>query len=166
MPYSILAILVASLIPMLTGFIWYHPAVMGKAWMKASGLTEEQIKGANVLVIMLVSVVFSFLLAFALAYMVVHQAHVFSLMVAEEGFGQEGSEIMNYLEAFMAEHGQKYRSFGHGALHGAMGGFTVALPIIGMNGMFERKSFKYIAIHVVYWMITMALMGGLICAWP
>jgi hypothetical protein len=165
MPYSIYAILIASLFPAIIGFIWYNPNVFGKAWMQASGVTEEQIKSSNMLVIMLISLVLSFLLAFALAYMVVHQAHVFSLMVEVEGFGKEGSEIMKFLESFMAEHGNKYRTFGHGALHGAMGGFTVALPIIGMNAIFERKSFKYIAIHVGYWMLTMALMGGLICAW-
>ncbi|HRN41812.1 MAG TPA: DUF1761 family protein [Vicingus sp.] len=29
--------------------------------------------------------------------------------------------------------------------------------------MFERKGFKYIAINSGYWIITLGLMGGVIC---
>jgi len=29
--------------------------------------------------------------------------------------------------------------------------------------MFERRGFKYIAIHGGYWMLTLGLMGGIIC---
>jgi hypothetical protein len=36
--------------------------------------------------------------------------------------------------------------------------------LIGINAVFERKGFKYIAIHTAYWMLTMAIMGGIICA--
>ena len=40
----------------------------------------------------------------------------------------------------------------------------VALPIIGINALFERKSAKYVALHLGYWAISLALMGGVICA--
>ncbi|MGZ3933107.1 MAG: DUF1761 domain-containing protein, partial [Bacteroidia bacterium] len=61
--------------------------------------------------------------------------------------------------------GTSYRTFKHGALHGTIGGFMIALPILATNAMFEGKGFKYIAINAGYWIICMALMGGLICAW-
>jgi len=61
--------------------------------------------------------------------------------------------------------GDKHRTFGHGALHGGMFGIIAALPILGINGMFSRWSWKLIWIHVGYWVVTMAIMGGIICAW-
>ncbi|MBP9069986.1 MAG: DUF1761 domain-containing protein, partial [Bacteroidia bacterium] len=50
-------------------------------------------------------------------------------------------------------------------LHGALGGVLIALPILGTNAMFERKGFKYIAINCGYWIITMMVMGGIVCGW-
>jgi uncharacterized membrane protein YqaE (UPF0057 family) len=44
---SYLAIFLASLIPMILGYIWYHPKVFGGAWMKSLGFTEESLKEGN-----------------------------------------------------------------------------------------------------------------------
>ncbi|MEM1124806.1 MAG: DUF1761 domain-containing protein, partial [Bacteroidota bacterium] len=33
-----------------------------------------------------------------------------------------------------------------------------------MNALFERRGWKYIWIHTGYWFITLALIGGLLCA--
>jgi hypothetical protein len=43
--------LVAALVPMLIGFIWYNPKVLGNVWMKAADMTDEKVKGGNVPVI-------------------------------------------------------------------------------------------------------------------
>ena len=155
---------VAALVPMVIGFIWYNPNVFGKAWMDASGVTEEQAKSGNMPVIFGVSYVLSLFLAFGLYSVVIHQAGLFSLLVGEPGFADAGSEINTYFSDFMAKYGTKHRTFGHGALHGAIGGFLTALPIIGTNALFERKGFKYIWVNVGYWIVTITLMGGVICA--
>ena len=42
-------------------------------------------------------------------------------------------------------------------------GLFFALPIIGVISLFERKGFKYIAIHAGYWTLTLTLMGGILC---
>jgi len=165
MPFNIIAVLLSSLIPILVGFIWYNPNVLGKPWMQVSGMTEEKAKQSNMLVIFGVSLILSFFLAFGLLPLVIHQMHYISLMVGEEGMGVEGSDVMNNIKAFFETHGDKYRTFGHGALHGTIAAITFALPILGINAMFEGKGFKYIAINTCYWAICMALMGGLICAW-
>lgn len=39
-----LAVLVAAVAGMVVGFVWYHPAVFGKQWMKAMGKSESQLK--------------------------------------------------------------------------------------------------------------------------
>ena len=65
MNVNFLAVLVAALVPMLVGFIWYNPKVLGNAWMQACGLTEEKMKGANMAVVFGVSLILSFLLSFS-----------------------------------------------------------------------------------------------------
>ena len=85
--------------------------------------------------------------------------------MSEPGFGEAGSATMVYLEDFMSQFGDNYRTFKHGALHGTLTGITFALPIIGIVSLFERKGWAYIGIHAGYWTLTLALMGGIISAW-
>ncbi len=47
--------------------------------------------------------------------------------------------------------------------HGIVLGITLLLPLIATNGMFERKSWKYILINWGYWTICVTLMGMVIC---
>jgi hypothetical protein len=44
-------------------------------------------------------------------------------------------------------------------------GFLIALPVLATNALFEQKSFKYVAINAGYWIVTLALMAGIINAW-
>jgi hypothetical protein len=67
--------------------------------------------------------------------------------------------------AFMADYGTAFRTFKHGALHGFMTGLFFAFPMLAINGLFERKSWKYIFVHAGYWILTLTIMGGIICAW-
>lgn len=66
--------------------------------------------------------------------------------------------------AFMTDYGMAYRTFKHGALHGFMSGLFFAFPMIGINALFERKSWKYILIHAGFWTVCLTFMGGIICA--
>ncbi len=162
---NFLIILAAALVPMVMGFIWYNPKVLGNAWMTAAGITEDKMKGANMPVIFGVSFLLSFFLAFAIQFMVIHQWGVFSTLAGDPTLMDPTSETGMFFADFMAKHGQNFRTFKHGALHGTIAGITIALPILGTNALFERKGFKYIMINVGYWTITIALMGGIICQW-
>lgn len=42
-----LAVLVATLAAFALGGLWYSPAMFGRAWMAASGVTEEQVNQGN-----------------------------------------------------------------------------------------------------------------------
>lgn len=130
-----LSIIIATLIPTITGFIYYNPKVVGTAWMKSLGITEEHMKKGNMPVIFGVSLVMSFLLAFFLVHFC-------------NGEGQEG----------------EFDTFQHGAWHGAFIGILVAMPVLVTNGLFELKNFANQAINVTYWIITLALMGGVLDA--
>lgn len=160
---NFLVILLAALVPMVMGFIWYNPKVLGTAWAKAAGVTEEKMKGGNMALIFIMSFVLSFLLAFGLQFMVIHQFHFYSILLNEPGLSDPNSEVGSMAAGFMEKYGHNFRTFKHGALHGTMGGILIAMPIIGTSAMFERKSFKYIAINAGYWIITMGIMGGILC---
>jgi len=137
-----LSILIATLIPMVLGFIYYHPKVFGNAWMASLGITPETAKKANMTLVFGLSFVMAFLLSLFVLYNV-------------DGPSQEGS----------------YDSFKHGAAHGLILSFFVAMPIMVTNGLFEQKSFKNLLINLGYWTITLVLMGGVLDAmnhlgWP
>lgn len=161
MEYNPLFYFLAAIIPMIVGAIWYNPSVFGKAWMKHSGVTEEMIKGGNMLLIFGLSYLFSLFLAFELGSIVIHQAGVEALFANDMMAGDE--EAAAFIEDFMAEYGHKHRHFGHGALHGGITAILFALPIIGIVAMFERKRWNYVLIHAGYWFVTLTLMGGVLC---
>lgn len=162
---NLLVILLAAIIPMIIGFIWYHPKVFGTAWMKACGLDDEKVKGANMPLIFGLSFLFSLFIAFSIQFMVIHQYHLYSLFANEPGFMEGGSEIDNLFKSLMEKYGTNFRTFKHGAFHGTMAGITFVLPVMATNALFERKGFKYITINVGYWIVSLALMGGVICAY-
>lgn len=147
--------LLAALIPMILGSVWYSRKVFGNAWMQASGMTDEKIKGANMALIFGITFVFAVMIAFALHPIVIHQWGVNSLFMHYPDHDLK----KQVLEQF----GSEFRTFKHGALHGGIAGITIALPVLGINALFERKGFKYIAINAGYWFVCMMLMGGFIC---
>ncbi|WP_378172348.1 DUF1761 domain-containing protein [Aquimarina sp. SS2-1] len=163
MEFNFLIMAIAALIPMVLGFVWYNPKVFGTAWMNACGFTTEDLKGGNMAVIFIVSYIFSLMLASMLNTVVIHQFGFFQTLMSEPDLMTEGTEIYQYAQDFMSKYGTNFRTFKHGALHGTMTGLFFALPVLGINALFERKGFKYIAVNVGYWTVCLALMGGVIC---
>ncbi len=163
---NFLVVALAALIPLIIGFIWYNPKVFGNAWMKGTGKTEEQLKtGANMPLTFGLTYLFSLMVAVILHPIVIHQFGVISVLVNEPGLQDPNSEAGKWLADFMAKYGNNFRTFKHGVLHGTITGIFIALPVIGVNGLFERKSAKHIFINAGYWIVCMALMGGVICAY-
>ena len=164
MEFNFLFIALAALVPLVMGFLWYGPLLFQNAWMKQLGFTEESLKGGNMALIFILSYVFSFMLAFFLIFITTHQIGAFSSMM-EPGASELTGAAVEHFKEFVANYGNNYRSFKHGALHGAMTGIFIGLPILATQAMFERKTWKYVAINVGYWVITIALMGGVVCQW-
>lgn len=159
MEMNFLAIIAAALSTLMVGFIWYNPKVFGTIWMRESGMTEEKAKTANMVKTFGMVILFSLMLAFFLPQVVIHQVGAMQLI------GGDTANALPSYHAFMADYGNHHRSFGHGALHGGMAGLFFALPVIGISSMFEMKSWKYILINAGYFIVSMAIMGGIICAW-
>jgi hypothetical protein len=154
---------VAAIIPLIIGFIWYNPKVFGNAWMKASDLTEEKMKGANMALIFGLTYVLSLFVAFGLISITIHQIHLFSIFADDPGAKDPNSEVGKLMAGIFEKYGSNFRTFKHGAFHGILASLMLALPLIGINALFERKGFKYIAINVGYWIVSFAIMGGIVC---
>ncbi|CAL2062307.1 DUF1761 domain-containing protein [Tenacibaculum sp. 190524A05c] len=164
MEFNFLICAVAALIPLVIGFVWYGP-LFKNAWMKEMGFTEESMQGANMPLIFGLCYVLGFIIALGLMPVVIHQMGVFAVFAGDPGFNEQTGEGYKTFTSIMESHGHNFRSFKHGTLHGGLLGFFTAMPILAIQAMFERKSFKYIAINAGYWIVTLAIMGGIICQW-
>lgn len=128
---NFIALIVGALVPMIVGFLWYGP-ILGKAWQKSLGFSDEDIQSGNMAVTFGVSYLVALLISFYLQYIVgLH----------------EGTEDANFL---------------HAAFHGAMSAVMTAVPVLISNSLFQKNNWTNIIINVVYWIITFALMAGVI----
>lgn len=164
MDVNFIVLLIATLIPLVVGFVWYNPKVFGTAWMKVTGLTPEDGKKANMPLIFGLTALFSFFIAFSIQFIVIHQFSVAGLLTQQPDFKDPGSQAPLMLEKFKELYWNSYRTFKHGAFHGTLTGLLLATPILGINALFENRGFKYIAINGGYITVCLALMGGIICA--
>ena len=152
-----IALLLAALSTLVVGFVWYNPKVFGTIWMKESGMTEEKMKGSNMIMIFGLSIIYAFFISFVLQMLVIHQFGAIGMV------GGDPSIAKPSYAAFMADYGTAFRSFKHGALHGFMTGLFLILPVTGVSALYERRSFKYVLVSGGYWVVSMMIMGGIIC---
>ncbi|MFH6944033.1 DUF1761 domain-containing protein [Flavobacterium sp. FlaQc-50] len=160
MEINFIALLVAAIMTLVVGFIWYHPKVFGTVWMRESNLTEEVLRTGNMLKIFGLTYVFSLMITIVLMALTIHQSGAVGMV----GGPPLIVSAKPSFAAFMADYGTAYRTFKHGALHGFVSGLFFAFPVVGINSLFERKSWKYILIHAGFWIVTLTLMGGIVCA--
>lgn len=159
LPINFFAILTAALVPLITGFIWYHPKVFGTVWMRVAGVNKDKMKSSNMGLIFIFSIFLAFLIGMVLQFLTIHQFGALGMIGGDENLAKPS------YTAFMKEYRLAYRSFGHGALHAFMTGLFFVFPLFGINAMFERKSWKYVFLNAGYWTITITIMGGIICGW-
>jgi hypothetical protein len=135
-----LSLIVASIVPMIVGYVYYHEKLFGSAWMESIGMTKEKQESGNMGMIIGLSFIASFLVSFF-------------LMNFNNGPGQEA----------------QFDTFSHGAAHGLVLTIFLVGPIFVSNGLFEQKGWKNTLINIGYWGITLAIMGGVVDAmnhWP
>lgn len=157
METNYLATVVAAISVFMLGWVWYHPKTFGTAWMKENGFTEEGLAKGNMLKIFGFALLFAFMLSFFMPMFTIHQVGAAQLF---------GGDINNAeLQEILKNHANDFRSFEHGALHGFITALFLVLPVFGTNALFERRSWKYIFIHVGYWLVGFTIMGAIICGW-
>ena len=82
-----------------------------------------------------------------------------------EGMKDPNSAVSIMVKNFMDAYGTNFRTFKHGMFHGFLASVMFALPIITINSLFERRGWKYVALHATYWAVCLMLMGGILCQW-
>lgn len=132
---NIWAILVATLSTFVVGWLWYGP-LFGKAWISATGLSEEQLQQGNMAKIFGLAFIFELIMAFNLAMFLTGSP--------------EAAEQMNYQM---------------GAFYGFLTGFGWVFFALAVNSLYEQKSWNYILINGGYWTVTFTIMGLIIGAW-
>lgn len=132
-----IAVLVAAVVSMVVGFVYYHPMVVGKAWMKEKGLTPEKLKTEQAQMAKFYAL--SFVLAIITAYIL---AHVFAF---SKNFYNYDDVQTGLTTAFFIWVG-------------------FVMPVQASDQIFGDKNFKLLAINTIYQLI--ALLGmGLVIAW-
>lgn len=101
---------------------------------------------------------YSFFISFILQILTIHQFGALGMIVGDSTIAKPSSH------AFMTDYGLAFRTYKHGALHGFMTGLFLALPIIGTNALYERRSFKYTFVTGSFCIVCFMIMGGIICA--
>ncbi len=166
MQFNYPAVFIAALVPLIVGFLWYNMAFgFGKIWIKNTGLSEEELRKGNMPLIFGLTYVFSVLLAFVLQFITIHQFGLMSMLENVPDAMKPETEVGSHYKWMMDNYGSNFRSFKHGALHGFMTSVFVALPVLGINALFERKKAAYILLHWGFWAVVLLIMGGIICAW-
>ena len=125
------AVLVAALFNLVLGAIWYSPALFYTAWKRETGLSDEDLKKANPLIL--------YGLGFLLAY------------------------VMSYNMAFFL--GDANTDWLWGLTAGFLAGFGWAGAIFAVIALFERKSWRYIAINGGYIVVYLSGVGFILGIW-
>ncbi|MEL7447526.1 MAG: DUF1761 domain-containing protein, partial [Pseudomonadota bacterium] len=125
-----LGVVLAALGGFVVGGIWYGP-IMGKKWMGAVGLTEDQIKDGNMGVIYGGAFAFSLLASWTLA-------HTF------QSYEVNDIELSFFVKVITA--------------FGVALGFIV--PALGTNYLFSQKGKALFFIDAGYWLLFYTAMGA------
>lgn len=86
--------------------------------MRETGLIEDKMKGVNLGMMFLLSIVLSILIGLFLQFVTIHQFGAVGMIGGNPDLAKPS------FTAFMQDYGTAFRSFGHGALHSLMTGFV------------------------------------------
>src|SRR5512138_103341 len=99
-----LAVLIAALINIFLGFLWYSPAMFAKAWITSIGKTPEEISSGSSGIYYVINTVASLILAYVLALFIHYAGANTALFGAECGiFAWLGFVVTSLLPGYMFE---------------------------------------------------------------
>lgn len=132
---------VAVVAQMIIGYLWFHPAVMGKMWAKANGISVEEMKPKNMAMTMGITILLTLLFTFF-------------IMTNVTGPGQS-----------VAPDGHSYVTFQHGLAHALILTIMVIIPVLGTPALYEKRSWGWVIVHVGYWFLRLAVAAGILSMW-
>ena len=119
-----LAVIVAALVPMAVGSLWYSKLMFANAWMKEVGLTEETLGSPGPA--MIKSLVASLILSFGLAILLKHTGAIGAYTGAMTGFF---TALFIVGAATLPNYAFESKSAKHFAIH--LGATTVGMTVMG-----------------------------------
>ncbi len=131
-PINFVAILLSGVAMMVVGFLWYSPMLFGKAWMKLSGLSMSDMKGAKKEMPKIYGI--SFVASLLTAYVLRHSA------VQGAAFYNMTGVAPHLMAAFWS-----------------WLGFVMPVQLTGW--LFEKKPLNLFAINTGYQLVSMLVMG-------
>ncbi len=132
---------VAVVAQLVIGYIWFHPSVMGKMWAKVNGIDINDMQPKNAGLSYGITIVMTLLFTMWLVFNVT-------------GPGQQE-----------APDGHSFITFQHGAAHALLISIMVILPIFAGPGIFEKRGWGWVMVHVGYWFVRLVAAAGILSAW-
>ena len=154
-------IFLTAAIPVIIGYIYYHPTVMGNRLSKISGIDINDIGSTKNIKRIFSIYGLGLLISYLLLVLCVHQVPAHLLFLAEPQMADPNFEGHAFLQSFMEQVGDRHRSITHGMIHGLETGLFMGVAVLGATALIEGKSFKKIWIHVGYWMLNCVIIGAI-----
>jgi len=154
---------VAAWVPLIIGFIYYHPKVFGSLLSRLTGEPIDQVTGNRTIGRLILIYVFSLLWAYLLTFATIHQSAIFQLFFMDPSLADANSEYNQFIAEFMSKYGERHRSFGHGLVHGSENGFVWGIGLLGVTTILQGKPLKPMWIHLGFIVLCCSLMAGLLC---
>jgi hypothetical protein len=129
---NILTIIIAAVVAMAVGFLWYSPMLFGKQWMMLMGYTAESMEKAKKSMGKMYAI--SFVLSLVTAYVLSH------VMTLSENFFNYGMLETGVMTAFWMWLG-------------------FVMPVQATDALFGGKRKKLVAINTGYQLASLVVMG-------
>jgi hypothetical protein len=155
--------LLAALVPVVFGLIWYNPYLLGKVWEMCGVPTVKMGTGKLALTVVLTYIAGYYIASHVLGSIVIHQRGIYSMLAGNPDMHDKSSALYNTVQGLMDKYGTNYRTFKHGAYHGFFTGLYLVLPILLVTGLIESKRVCSVLVHAAFWTACLAVMGGIIC---
>lgn len=126
---------------MLIGYIWFHPAVMGKMHAKANGMEVKDMKPKNA----------------AMAYGTMVLLTIFFTLFLHANVTGPGQDV--------SPSGHSFATFGHGVFHGILLTIMIIIPLFATPAMFERRGWGWFIVHAGHWSARAIVAFGILSAW-
>jgi len=130
-----MAVLVAGVAAFALGSLWYS-AFFGKTWQRLLGLSDESLQKGNMALIMISSFVLMTVMSFGLAILI-------------QGHASPNSEV----DAVS------------GLYHGLVVGVLFVGMSVGINYLYQRRSFRLWLIDAGYQILFLGIQGLILGAW-